>query len=435
MVGLSRFGTGCGLVGLVILSGGLASSAQADSFYLENGQVIEGKVIKGTLNTLTLQTGSSVRLTSITQIERVILKLADGTELAGELLRWKDGIYEVRSADEVLKVADGKLLEDEESVTVETATAPAPAESSAAEAPVETISMRRLPIFTLKNGDTLVGKILHATGSVLTIRPEGGSALPISRAQIEKLSFESDDGELISGELIGWEDGVYRLQIDDDRELYADLPDDAAKAPSTSTQAALLDAAAEPLDTPIVAEVEQAIIAEVEQVDAAIQPAADAEEPAQEVQDQLPEKTGVGGPANETAVAGLAVEDEHGIEADAEPVSTAAVDLHVIETLVEAVDEDSGLVVFKFQLDKPAERPLVVLYAATDASAKAGQDFEAKSGVITFATGSAYAEVEVPIIDDEQGEDVEEFNLFLSGDPATIAFSERQIAVTINDND
>lgn len=422
MVGLGRFGAGFGLVGLVVLNGGLAS-ALADSFYLKNGQVIGGTILKGTLNTLTLKSGSAVRQTSITQIERVILKMADGSEIAGELLSWKEGVFEIRSAEEVLRVAGGELLDDE-SVTAEKATAAAPSASETVETPIETIAMRRLPIFTLKSGDRLVGRILHATGSVLTIRPEGGSALPISRAQIETFSFESENGELISGKLIGWEDGVYRLQLDD-RELLANLPDDAAKAPSPTLQAALQSTVEEPLDTPIVSELEQA--------DAAIQPATNVERLVQEDEAPLSEQAGVGGPPNETAVAVLTVEEENDV--DAEPVANAAVDQHIIETLVDAVDEDGGSVVFKFQLNKPAERPLVVLYAATDASAKAGEDFEAKSGVITFATGSAYAEVQVPIIDDDEGESTEEFNLFLSGDPETITFSERQIAVTINDND
>jgi len=420
MVGLGRFGAGFGLVGLVVLSGGLASSALADSFYLKNGRVIEGSIVKGTLNTLTLQSGGSVELASISQIERVVLKLADGSELAGELLGWTDGVYELRSADQVLRVTGGEVLEDQAAAT-ETASTPAPTESVSVETPTETIAMRSLPSFTLKNGDTLVGKILHATGSVLTIRPSGGSALPISRAQIETVTFESETGEVISGRLLSWEGGVYRLQIDD-RELLANLPDDAAKAPSPALQAVLKESVDAPLDTPVAAEIEQA--------DAAILPSSDTEQPEKNLDEPSPAEVGVGGPANEIAVASVNAEEE-----TAEPVAGAADGQHLIETLVDPVDEDGQSVVFKFQLSKPATRPLVVLYAATEASAKAGEDFEAKSGVITFATGSTYAEVQVPIIDDDQGEDSEVFNLFLSGDPETITFSERQIAVTINDND
>ena len=99
------------------------------------------------------------------------------------------------------------------------------------------------------------------------------------------------------------------------------------------------------------------------------------------------------------------------------------------------VSEDSAAVVFEFHLDSPASRPLVILYAATDDTAHAGEDFEAKSGVITFSTGSEYAEVRVPLIDDEQSETSEQFHLFLSGDPETIRFSQRQVPAIINDDD
>jgi len=423
MVGLGRFGKGFKPVGVAVLIGGVASSAFADSFYLKNGQVIEGAILKGTFNTLTLVSGSTVQPTSIGLIERVVLTLADGSELSGEPLSWQDGVFEVRAEGKVLRIADGQVLEDEPT-SLETTTAEAAPEEAAVEEAVvgitgETIDMQSLPNFTLKNGDEVVGKILHATGSVLTIRPENGTAAPISKAQVQAISFESGEGTLLSGELIGWQDGVYHLRLDG-RERLANLPDDVATTPSQTSQTAAQEAVEDLADTPVAPEAEQ--------VDAAILPSEPRpEQQAEDTDVATPAEVGAGGPANETAVAALSTNDAADVSlSDSQ---------HLIETLVNAVDEDGEAVVFKFQLSKPAQRPLVVLYAATEASAKAGEDFEAKSGVITFSTGSTYAEVKVPIIDDDQGEEVEEFNLFLSGDPETIAFSERQIAVTINDND
>ena len=424
MVGLGRLRMGFGVVGLAALSNGLMSSAIADNFHLENGQVIEGRVLKGTLNTLTLQSGNAIQLTTISQIERVVLKLADGSELGGELLSWNDGVFEIRSADLVLRVLDGEVLSDD-AATTEIAAQSEPADSEGIDTATDTVTMASLPSFVMKNGDRLVGKILHATGSVLTVRPVGGSALPISRAQIESVSVWTEAGKTTTGELISWEDGIYRLQLDD-RQLLASLPDNAV-APSTSEQLATSEPDEELLDKPVATEIEQA--------DAAALPA-DAEQlVVEDVGETVPAEVGVGGPVNETAVATLATDEAS--QASVEPIADAdAVEgQHLIEALVEAVEEGSESVVVKFQLNKPAARPLVVLYAATEATAKAGEDFEAKSGVITFAAGSSYAEVQVPIIDDDLGEESEKFNLFLSGDPQTIAFSERQVAVTINDND
>lgn len=426
MVGLGRIGVNFGFVGLAVLSNGLAPSASADSFHLKNGQVIEGKILKSTLNTLTLQSGGSIELAILSQIDRVVLQLDDGRELAGELLGWKDGVYELRSADLVLRVADGEVLLDDNSSPATTQTAAVPAPNESANTPAETAVMASLPSFIMKNGDALVGKILHATGSVLTIRPVGGSALPVSRAQIEAVNFEIEGSGAATGKLISWEDGVYQLRSDN-RNMLATLPDNAIAPASPLVQVSEQEIVEENLDAPIPTEIEQA--------DAAVTPPSDVEPLAVEPLDnQAPAaEVGVGGPANETAIAAFATDDSS--ESGGEPAAKIVNSQHLIETLVEAVDEGSEAAVVKFQLDKPAARPLVVLYAATESSAKAGEDFEAKSGVITFSTGSSYAEVRVPIIDDDQGEDSEKFNLFLSGDPETIAFDQRQISVTINDND
>ncbi|MGI9418496.1 MAG: Calx-beta domain-containing protein [Geminicoccaceae bacterium] len=378
---------------------GLTVPAHADSFYLKNGQVIDGQVLKGTMNTLALRSRNAVRLASITQIDRVVLNLADGSELAGEWVGWSDGVFQIRSAGKVLRVADGQVL-SKEGQTRHTIEATSPL----------SLTMDGLPAFALNDGETLVGDILYATESMLTVRSEAGSVLPVLRAQIEAISFDSADGDAISGKLIGWEKGVYRLKVDAG-ELLATLGGGPVKAEAPSLKAASEDSAVQPLDTPVATEIEQ--------MDAAVLPSGSSEQPGDGSTTLVPEETRTS-------------------DAVDEPGSPEAADdaaQHRIETLVEAVDEGADAAIVKFQLDKPAERPLVVLYAATDASAKAGSDFEAKSGVITFATGSTYAEVQVPIIDDDKGENREEFNLFLSGDPKTITFDGRQITVTINDDD
>jgi len=422
MVDLGRFAGVFKPVGLAVLIGGVASTASADSFHLKNGEVIEGTILKGTFNTLTLASGSRVQPTSISLIERIVMGLADGSEVAGKPLGWKDGVLELEADGRVFRVAGGEVLQDEpENLQAETAS-----DGNFDAAASETIAMKSLPRFTLKNGSEIVGKILHATGSIFAIRPEDGATAPMSKADVEFISFEDTDGRVVSGELLDWEGGVYRVRLDD-REFLANLSDDVAKTPANPVQTAE--------EAPAEQEVASAGT-EAEQVDAAISPAP--EQQADQAGAAAPAEVGAGGPANETAVAALSPNDASEGEAE-ETVTVPAVSLsdgqHFIETLVDPVDEGGEMVVFKFQLSKPAARPLVVLYAATEASAKAGEDFEAKSGVITFSTGSSYAEVEVPIIDDDQGEGSEEFNLFLSGDPETIAFSERQIAVTITDND
>ncbi len=410
MVGLGRFGVRCGLVGFMVVCVGATSSAFADTFHLKNGEVLEAEVVRATLNTLVLKVGGSVNLTGLSQIDRVTLTLADGSEITGEPIGWRGGVFELRVAGDVLQVSDGQILNGG---------AEAAAVAAAEDETVDderTIALRSLPVFTLKDGETLVGRILHLTGSVATLKPQNGTATPVSRAQIDSVSIETSDGDTLSGELIDWEAGVYRLQIDD-RELLANLPEGAANVgPAREPSVATLSS--EP-SADAGADESEPVVVEAEQADAALLPSDKAAEA----------ENGAGGPANETAIAGL---QEDAADDGASPAEPAPLR---IEAEVDAVDEGGDSVVFKFQLSEPAVRPLVVLYAATEGSAKAGEDFEAKSGVITFATGSAYAEVEVPVIDDDQGEESETFNLFLSGDPKTIEFGERQISATINDDD
>ena len=424
MIARGRFGAGVGLAACVLMMGAKAPSALADSFYLSTGEVIEGSVVAGTINTLTVATGGRVQLTSIGLIDRVELTLADGAIVQGELISWKNGIFELRSAGEIIRVTEGKVLED--TTTSGQTVAASPAADPVAETPQEVIVMQSQPNFTLVNGETLSGKILHATGSILTLKLLDGFASPISRAQIVSVSFEGTNGTIVSGKLLDWKDGLYQLQLDD-REILASLSDGTVKALPIATPVQVADA----VDVPAESQLDTPVATEIEQTDAAILPSGDVEL-ANET-DDLPfaSDVGAGGPASEPPKA-LALNVEETPEPAANPVPN---DQHLIVTLVDPVDEGSETVVFRFELDKPAARPLVVLYAATEASAKAGEDFEPKSGVITFSSGSTYAEVEVPIIDDDKGEDSEKFNLFLSGDPKSIAFSQRQVAVTINDND
>ncbi|MGI9450061.1 MAG: Calx-beta domain-containing protein [Geminicoccaceae bacterium] len=410
-----------------------------------------------TRNTVTIKSRGSVRPTSIGLIERVVLKLSNGSELSGEFLGWKEGVYDVRSADVLMQVKDGKILDDRAEVAVaalpkerpakEKTEQPTASRGLAEPKPSEVIAMQGLPEFTLKNGQTLVGQIIHVTGSIATIRMHGGGVVPTSRAQIESVRFVGDNGDLHVGRLIDWSNNVYQLK-DGDRDVVASLSKAAIKAgPSQAYQSQ--SAAVAPLDKPA--------IAVIESTDAAVAPDGQAANPENSSNEPLEsnatrsasetnedeisnasEATGVGGPVSETAIAKLAEPESPSLETTEEGAdanANAAESPYLVEPSVADVGEDSEEVVFEFRLKEPTDRPLVFLYAATDDTAKAGQDFEAKSGVVTFGAGSEYAEVRVPLIDDEQSETSEQFHLFLSGDPETIQFSQRQIVATINDND
>ena len=268
-----------------------------------------------------------------------------------------------------------------------------------------------------------------------------GGVVPTSRAQIDRVKFVAENGNAFDGDFIAWSDDVLKLRLDDG-VLFA--------SPSKRAVDAGVPVALQ--GQPESVETAEAVI---ESADAAISPDTEAAVSVEEVPEEpvtLPapavavpgegstsltaaDAAGAGGPVEETVVAsanrGVALPTSARNGGDQAKIDGP----HMVQSSVFDVVEDSGAVVFEFRLDHPTDRPLVILYAATDDTAKAGEDFEAKSGVVTFDVGSSYAEVRVPLIDDQESEDSEQFHLFLSGDPETVQFSQRQIPATINDND
>ncbi len=468
MIGLRRVGIGWWSVGLIAAGLGLPQESFADSVHLKSGKVIEGEILEATRSTVMLRANGSILPTSFSAIQQIVLTLADGSKLAGELLSWEDGVYEIRSANLLMRIEDGVIIEGDPEVVgaeleAEPTTSEPVAQEPAALEPVaaapaiveETapspVAMQGLPEFTLDNGQVMSGHIIHATGSIVTIRLHKGGVVPMSRAQIETIRFVGEGGTVLVGQFKSWSDDVYQLKSGD-QEILASLSDDAAEVgppPALEEQAGALDSKEEqPAATTIIS------------TDAAITPSSPEVQSEQEGSVVLPaeeetavpevtasddspvgaDQVGAGGPVNEAALVDMSetkaalvpvvVEQE-----EQEEQIAAVAGPHLLEPSVADVNEDSNEVVFEFRLNEPADRPLVILYAATDDTARAGEDFEAKSGVVTFNAGSQFAEVRIPLIDDEQSESSEQFHLFLSGDPETIQFSQRQIAATISDND
>lgn len=448
MIGSGRLRSSWGAFGLVIGFCWVPHGV-ADSFHLKSGDVIVGEIVQATRNTVTIRDRDTISPLSFSSIDRVVVSLDDGSELSGDLFSWKGGVYEIRSADVLIRVQDGVILED----AVDTAStteepAPLPTPSPPKTRPAIALAIKGMPELTLKNGKVLVGTIIHATGSIVTVRLGDGGLVPASRAEIETVKFSGKDGGVVDGSFVGWSDDVYQLQGENQQILasingyeaastklellssqQADMsqPEAETAAPELETT----DAAITPVEKPPVADEEDQTVPQtpsLEVADAQQEIEADIEQTS-----DLIEETGAGGPVSETAVAGLA--DTTSPVEDDEPTQFEKSGPRFVEPKVEDVVEDGEEVVFQFHLDRPAERPLVILYAATNDTAHAGKDFEPMSGVVTFVAGSEYAEVRVPLIDDDQRENIEQFHLFLSSDPEIIQFSRRQVAATINDND
>ncbi len=104
------------------------------------------------------------------------------------------------------------------------------------------------------------------------------------------------------------------------------------------------------------------------------------------------------------------------------------------------VDEDAGRVRLRVELQ--GRQPTcsgTVSYETRERSAESPQDFEARSGELSFSAGDDRVErITIPIVDDQDPEDTERFEVHLtdtSGTITGISSSANPAVVTIRDDD
>ena len=89
---------------------------------------------------------------------------------------------------------------------------------------------------------------------------------------------------------------------------------------------------------------------------------------------------------------------------------------------------------FEVTLAGSSEQTVTVSYATSDGTAVAGEDYEAVSGMLTFAPGKSVLTVFVSVLDDALYEPEEHFSLELSS-PANATLAVRSVTGTIIDDD
>ena len=97
-------------------------------------------------------------------------------------------------------------------------------------------------------------------------------------------------------------------------------------------------------------------------------------------------------------------------------------------------DIEGGEVVFGVALAAPSGRTVVADYATSDGTASAGEDYEAKSGRLTFPPGAVAREIRVALLDDAFDEPEETFALTLSS-PENASLTSGSADGRIVDND
>ena len=98
------------------------------------------------------------------------------------------------------------------------------------------------------------------------------------------------------------------------------------------------------------------------------------------------------------------------------------------------IAEDGGTLSFLATLSAESASDVTVSYATSDGTAVAGDDYEAASGILTFAAGETERDIEVAVLDDKVEEPHESLTLTLS-DPVNAVLGDAVAKGTILDND
>ena len=102
------------------------------------------------------------------------------------------------------------------------------------------------------------------------------------------------------------------------------------------------------------------------------------------------------------------------------------------DSLSYSVAEGNGKVRITLTLDEPFTMNATVEYATVDGTAKAGSDYVAKTGKITFAPGQTSKTIEVELLTDDVAEGDETFTLVFSN-PINLLLAADELPITLKD--
>ena len=98
------------------------------------------------------------------------------------------------------------------------------------------------------------------------------------------------------------------------------------------------------------------------------------------------------------------------------------------------VTEGEAAAVFTVTLSSAGDEAVTAAYTTSDGTATAGEDYTSASGTLTIPAGDTTGEISVPVLDDDEVEEAESFNLTLS-DATNATLDDGQGEATIEDDD
>ena len=112
-----------------------------------------------------------------------------------------------------------------------------------------------------------------------------------------------------------------------------------------------------------------------------------------------------------------------------------AVSISPVTTAVAEGNSGSKTVNFTVALSQASKNPVTVSYSTADGSAKAGQDYTAASGTLTFTAGQTSKQVSLIVLGDRTVEANETLTLTLSAPTGAVLGVAKAATITINNDD
>ena len=426
--------------------------ARAERIVLKSGEVVEGSIIDATRNTVIVQRSiGGMRQMPIQDIGEVQFDLAQGQQIAGQFLGWADGVYEIGSGDEVVRVSEGgvvgreprqqtaRLLSTRPSSRQQgtAAAAPAPARAEPSSEPMAA------PASAGQNRNRAAADA-ESDGAAAGAQRAAADA-PERRASdsgAQAAADQASDTEEQVGAAGSKESGTEAQPMAGTQTRVAAAaenqgcrsPGQAAAGPGSKESGTQ----AQPMagtQTRVAAAENQA--AADRQSQAAVGPGS--KESGTQAQPMAGTQTRVAA-RRRTRLLPIA-------RAKPGPIARARLrsarntrlwgNRGRLPSRHRSTPPEPGArsMVFNIELSRPAEQTLVLIYGTVDGTAKAGEDYEAKQGMVTLAPGATTAEVRVPLIAGAPEDGEKRFELVLMADPKVADVVDRRVVATIKGAD
>jgi Calx-beta domain len=391
--------------------------ARADALVLTNGEVIEGSIVDATRNTVIVRRAiGGMRQMRIQDIAEVRI-LVQGETIAGQLLGWADGVHQIGTGGEILRIGAGRIISRER-------------HEQATTQPPRSLSARILPLRRQPSGP--------AEGPMVEVVAPAATATDVTPAEVERVEVKRP--QAATAEVAPTTDSVAETAP---TKIATAKVTPAAPAPAVVGPAQIV-AAPDKVATPVVsgagdsigefasAEVRGAAVAVAEASPAflvAISRAAAAELGTAKIATAPVSTATVAAatvaPAEATAdeAAVLKVAATQEAESDGQRVT--------VRTSVDPAEAGAAGIIFRIELSRPAEQAVVLIYGTVDGTAVAGQDYEPQQGVMTLANGTKNADVHVPLIEHRRPRGDARFDLFVTADPKVAEVIDQRVSATI----